>query len=125
MSEFNINAAEIQNCVENMACVTTLKSFYPESISRKLGVPLEMTMIELGKLCEDGKLILKYEIKCLEDMHILATVDDYEKKLGSYIGCDVCGEEIIVDYSNIYPVYYISEEYREFVKKNFIKNIKM
>ena len=117
MSTFNENAIEVQKCIESMALRSRIVSFYPESVSRKLGIQLDIIIIELNKLCDDGILELKYEIKCTENFDLVNTVIDYKEYLGTSILCKYCGEEFQVEYNNIYPVYYIAKEYKEYVKK--------
>lgn len=117
MANFNENALEVQKCVEGIALKSRIISFYPEAISRKLKIQLDLTIIELNKLCDDGYLDLYYEIKCLDNFDLVITVPDYKKYLGKEIVCEHCGCEFEVGYNNIYPVYRISEQYREYLKK--------
>ena len=117
MSKFNENAIEVQECVKSMALKSRMISFYPEAISRKLSIQLDLTIIELNKLCETGIIDLKYEIKCLDNFDLVETVLDYREYLGRSITCNQCGKVFEVGYNNIYPVYYITDAYREYVKK--------
>ena len=117
MSKFNVNSALVEEYVEEVAKKVRVKSFYPQTVSRKLNISLEIVLIELSTLVQNGKLNLKYEVRCLEDLNTIETIENYQETLGTNIHCEICGENIKVEYGNIYPVYYIDKEYREFVKK--------
>ena len=73
----------------------------------------------LGGRLPYGSQILevKYEIKCLIDLSTIKTVNDYNTLVGKAIFCDICGREINITYNNVYPIFYINKEYREYVKK--------
>ncbi|MGL4654635.1 MAG: hypothetical protein ACRCWM_01920 [Sarcina sp.] len=122
MYKFDANLARIEGYVEDSA-KKRIKSFYPQTVSRKLNIPIDIVIIELVELIKKGRIYLKYQIRCLEDLDTIETVHEYKEFLDKEMQCDTCGECIKVTYSNIYPVYYINEEYRDFVKKNN-KNLK-
>jgi len=113
----NVNLCQIKEYVESLARKERVKSFYPQTVSRKLGIPLELVVIELPKLVNEGLIELKYEIRC-DELHTLETVDNYMDYLNNDLFCNICGEQIEIEYSNIYPIYYINDEYKEFLKKN-------
>lgn len=121
MFNFNTNAVEIEDYVEGIARKSRVESFYPQAISRKLNIPIELVLIELEKLIPVGKIFIRYEIKCLEDSNTICTVNDYKDSLGKKLFCEICGKDITINYNNIYPVYYINEEYKEYLKKKVIK----
>lgn len=116
MSGLNMNLCQIQDYVESLASKVRVNKFYPQTLSRKLGIPLELVAIELPKLIENGMLELKYEIRCSDDLNVIDEVDDYKEFLDKTLTCDICGE-VEISYSNIYPVYYITGAYKEYLKK--------
>jgi hypothetical protein len=120
MAKFNASSAKIEDYVEEIARKSRIKSFYPQTVSRKLNIPMDIVLIELSKLKEDGKVDLKYQIRCLDDLNTIEIVEQYEDILDKEIFCNICGEKIKVTYSNIYPVFYINKEYREYIKKKLI-----
>lgn len=120
MSKFNANSVEIEDYVKEIAKKARIEAFYPQTISRKLNIPIDIVLIELASLKEDGRIELKYEIKCLEDLNTIKTVDDYNKLIGEKVFCEMCGREIEINYNNIYPIFYINNEYREYIKKKMI-----
>lgn len=71
----NVNLCQIKDYVEAMARKERVKSFYPQTVSRKLSIPLELVAIELPKLVTEGCIELKYEIRC-DELHIIKTVDN-------------------------------------------------
>lgn len=117
MAKFNVNSAQIEDYVKEVAQKPRIKSFYPQTVSRTLNIPLDIVTIELLNLIEKGRINLKYQIRCLDDLNTIMVVSEYKSILNDEICCDICGSNIKVTYSNIYPVYYINEEYREYVKK--------
>ena len=117
MAKFNINSAQIEDYVKEIAKKSRIESFYPQTVSRKLNIPIDIVTIELVNLIELGRIDLKYQIRCLYDLNTISVVDEYKSILNESICCNICGAIMDVTYSNIYPVYYINEEYREYLKK--------
>ncbi|MDU6337425.1 MAG: hypothetical protein E6594_16775 [Clostridium sporogenes] len=117
MAKFNANSAKIEDYVEEISKKSRINSFYPQTVSRKLAIPIDIVLIELSKLSEEGKIDLKYQIRCLDDLNTIQVVDAYEDILDKEICCNICGENIKVTYSNIYPVFYVNKEYKEYLKK--------
>lgn len=118
----NVNLCKIKEYVETLARKERIKSFYPQTLSRRLGIPLDLVVLELPKLVEEGCIKLRYEIRCNDDLCTLDTVDNYMDVLDTKMFCYQCGEEIDILLSNIYPIYYITDDYKEYVKKNKSKN---
>lgn len=118
MAKFDANSIEIEEYVENVAKKSRIKAFYPQTVSRKLNIPIDIVLIELSKLVEAGRIELKYEIKCLDDLNTIETIADYSKVINKKLFCEICGEYIEINYSNIYPIYYICDDYRNYLKKN-------
>ena len=117
MAKFNANSAKIEDYVEEIARKPKIKSFYPQTVSRKLNIPMDIVLIELSKLSEAGRIDLKYQIRCLDDLNTIYVVEQYTDILDKEVFCNICGENIKVTYSNIYPVFFVNEEYREYIKK--------
>lgn len=117
MTKFNANSVKIEDYVEEIARKSRVKAFYPQTVSRKLNIPIDIVLIELSKLTDNGKLELKYEIKCLDDLNTIKTISEYNELIDKEIFCEICSENIKITYSNIYPIFYICEDYREYLKK--------
>lgn len=109
---------EVDTFVEKLAMKSIIKSFYPVAISKSLNVPLNQVVDRLNFLVNGGSLVLKYEVRCSDDLTILDIIDDYSDILGEKVYCRECNDEIEIGMENIFPVYYINEVYREHVKKN-------
>ena len=118
MAKFNANSIQIEDYVEEIAKKSRIKAFYPETVSRKLNIPIDIVLIELSKLVNDGRVEIKYQIRCLNDLNTIDTIDEYIQLIDKEVLCETCGEMIKISYSNIYPIYYICDEYREYLKKN-------
>ncbi|MBZ9635567.1 hypothetical protein [Clostridium sp. FP1] len=108
---------EIDNVVEQIASKSIIKSFYPWYISKVLELSLDKVVPRLNYLVLGDSIKLKYEIRCDEDSDIIEIVDDYGKYLGNTLYCRSCNEDIEITLENIFPLYYINDEYRECVKK--------
>lgn len=109
--------ANIDAYVDELASHNFIKSFYPIAISKELNIPLTPVIERLNRLVLDEILILKYEIKCNECIHTIDIVDDYSKYVGNEVSCKFCDEICNVGFDNIIPIYYISNKYKEFIKK--------
>lgn len=116
MAKFNINSQRIKDYIEDMAKQARKISFYPQAISRKLNIPIDLVMIELTNLMNEGIVDLKYEIRCSDDLNIIKTVDNYENIIHTELYCDECGNYVEITNSNIYPIYNINEEYKKYIK---------
>lgn len=117
-----INKFEIDSYVEKAALNKNIQSFYPVAIAKSLELPLNVIIDRLYELSKLGYLDLKFEIRCELDLDIIKTVDDVSCYLGKQMYCEECNDYIEITMDNIFPVYYIKQEYRQYVKKN-IQNI--
>lgn len=111
------NKFDIDSLINQMAVSSTLKSFYAISICRKLNLPIDPVLERLNYLVSGSVLNVKYEIRCDNDSHIIAIVDNYKSLLGKDVMCSHCDRMIIVDLENIYPLYFFNNEYVEHLKK--------
>ena len=113
---FDEKNGEIRVLVENFAS-RRVKSFYPESIQQEVGLSLDDIVIRMERLRYDNIVQLKFEVRCEQDFSPIITVDNYTTVLGKNMVCPECGREVTVSESCIYPKYFITDSYREFVKK--------
>lgn len=114
------NFLKVDTYINNMSTIGEIDSFYPQLISKKLNIPLDLVMVELMKCVDNGKLIFKYEIRCLDDLTTIQKLDGSENIyniLGNDVECPRCGAIFSVNYANIYPIFYIDDEFRSMVKK--------
>ena len=118
MSKFNENFCLVQDYICTLGKNQRMESFYPQTLSRKLNIPLDLVLIELAKLEESGLVQLKYEVKhneaCVEST--LCIVDDCQDLINTEYLCDLCGENITITYNDIYPLYFITDEYKKYLK---------
>lgn len=113
------NFLKVDTYINDIATIGKIGSFYPQLISRKLSIPLDSVMVELMKCVDNGKLIFKYEIRCLDDLTTIKTLDGSENIyniLGNDVECPRCGDIFSINYANIYPIFYIDDEFRSMVK---------
>ena len=107
----------IDNYIEKLANSGIVRSFYPNAINKALDIPLTPVLERLNRLVEDEILDLRFEIRCHEGSHVIDIVNDYSKYLNEEVYCVFCGEDVYIDLYNISPIYYIREEYKEYLKK--------
>jgi hypothetical protein len=106
---------DVERVVNSMA-LQLVKQFYPTSVAKETGLPLEDTFSSLIDLVKQNKLILKWEIRC--PAHCARTIITLEK-LPENLSClsCTCGEdyeEITSDM--IYPVFEISAQYKAYLR---------
>lgn len=109
---------DIDDYIKRLASSGKVKSFYPAFIAKKLNLQIKDVVERLEKLVDSDVLELKFEIRCLDDLTILKTVEDYSSYLGKEIYCSRCDEYIEITLENIFPVYYFNNDYKEYVKKS-------
>ncbi|KPU45799.1 hypothetical protein OXPF_05880 [Oxobacter pfennigii] len=112
------NIYDIDAYVDQIALRSFVRSFSPIAVSKVLNLPLNPVIERLNYLKDGKKLTLKYEIRCYEDSNIIKVVDDFSGFIGKKLYCKNCDDEIEVGLDNIFPVYYIDDDYREYLKKN-------
>lgn len=110
---------DIDDYIRQLASNQRIRSFHPNFISKRLGLPLNDVIKRLNYLSEGGLLDIKYEIRCLDDLTILKTVDDYSSFLNKEMYCTRCDCDVQIVLENVFPIYVINEEYRNHLKKNF------
>ncbi|AND84303.1 hypothetical protein GTH52_06910 [Clostridium tyrobutyricum] len=113
-----MNEFEIDSYIEKLASNKNVKSFYPIAICKMLKFPIKLVINRLNKLVNMGYLKLKFEIRC-DNFDIMDIVDSYEDYLGKNIECEDCDSvtEFVIGLENIFPIYYINDNYREYIKK--------
>ena len=112
-----MNFFEIDTYIGELATLENLDSFYPQMVSRRLNIPLELVMVGLLKCVENKKLVLEYEIRCLDDFNTIKTLSSINEIIGEYIECTTCGEDFQVSYANIFPKFLIDTDYKSIIKK--------
>lgn len=118
MCKFNKNYKLIEQYIENAALSSKIMSVYPETISRRLGISIDLVVDEMIGIVNKGYVQVKYEIRCVESLDVIEEVDDYRPLINKELDCTICGKNEIISYSNIYLKYVINEEYRDFIKEN-------
>ncbi|MGL4876136.1 MAG: hypothetical protein ACRC30_15965 [Clostridium sp.] len=108
---------KVDKYINDVACIGKVEAFYPQTVSRKLNIPLEIVMAELMKCVQIEKLHLKYEIRCLTDLNVLKIADSIDELIGENVECNICGEEFQITPSNIYLKFYIDEDFIKEAKK--------
>lgn len=110
---FNQNGEIIREYIKKLALNKRLAFFYVTDISNNLLIPIDKCFEELNKLVSEEILYVKYEIRTLPDLDVIEIVDNYENLLDTTIMFE--DTEYNISYDNIFPIYYISDEYKRFV----------
>ena len=112
-----MNNFVIDSLIEQLALQNRIKSFYPSYVCKAVNLPLNEVLEKLNFLTEGGYIELQFEIRC-DNLDILGNVENYSECIGKKIYCINCGQEVEITLNNIFPIYYISDSYRNYVKKN-------
>lgn len=110
---FNQNGEIIREYIKKLALNKRLAFFYVTDISNNLLIPIDKCFEELNKLVSEEILYVKYEIRTLPGLDVIEIVDNYENLLDTTIMFE--DTEYNISYDNIFPIYYISDEYKRFV----------
>lgn len=102
---------------------TMITKFYPSAIAKITGLPLAVSFERLLKLVEDGRLNLEFEVACPNCFHTVRTVCEKEDLSTDELECEHCGEEFAVSKEYLIPVFHVSRDYRDDVKKNHVHGI--
>lgn len=108
---------KIRDIVSSMA-MSNYKSFYPEYIKKSMPeLSLEDIICKLEPLRKEGAIVLRFEIRCTDDFTVLDVVDNYTDVIGTEIYCRECEKDIYISEENIYPKYFINDQYCKYLKK--------
>ena len=88
--------------------------FYPDYITGTCNISMDESLMELKRLVDDGILELKFEIQT--DGKVVKTINDFREYYGKEITYE--GKTFVVTFDNVFPCYYISEEYKKYCLKN-------
>lgn len=108
---------KIDSYVGKLAKSGIVQSFYPNAICKAFRMSLTSVLKRLDRLVDDEILELKYEIRCHEGSDIVNIVDDYSKYINREVYCEHCSDYVYIDLSNIIPIYFIKEDYKNYLKK--------
>ncbi|WP_283697440.1 hypothetical protein [Clostridium perfringens] len=116
LNKFNYNSQRIKDYIEYLSINFDEVSFYPKAISDILNLQLHFVISELNNLIESGIVNLKFEIRTTDDLKLIKIVDRYCEILNQKICCS-SGETFIITEKNIYPIYFINKEYKDYIQK--------
>ncbi|XZM35258.1 hypothetical protein ACSXAY_17985 (plasmid) [Clostridium perfringens] len=116
LNKFNYNSQRIKDYIEYLSINFDEVSFYPRAISNVLNLKLHFVIAELNNLIGRGIIDLKFEIRTTDDLKLIKIVDRYYDILNQKICC-ISGETFIITEKNIYPIYFINKEYKDYIQK--------
>ncbi|WP_283697391.1 hypothetical protein [Clostridium perfringens] len=116
LNKFNYNSQRIKDYIEYLSINFDEVSFYPRAISNVLNLELHFVISELNNLIGRGIIDLKFEIRTTDDLKLIKIVDRYYDILNQKICCS-SGETFIITEKNIYPIYFINKEYKDYIQK--------
>jgi len=110
-----MNKFEIVDCIKDLIKDKENQEFYPIQIAKLLRTGINPVLEGLQTLVNLEILNLKYEIKC-SNKHLLKTVNNYAEDINSNVYCKKCNEYYFIKSENIYPKYFVSDSYKEYLK---------
>lgn len=116
LNKFNYNSQRIKDYIEYLSVNFDEASFYPKAISDILNLQLHFVIAELNNLIESGIVNLKFEIRTTDDLKLIKIVNKYHDILNQKICCS-SRETFIITEKNIYPIYFINKEYKDYIQK--------
>ncbi len=104
---------DIDDAVDDIAASRIVR-FYPTYVAKLTGLPLSDVFERLLKLAKDGKLQLRWEIRCPRD-GCARTVEivDCMPSLSDIVMECACGEDIDVTGELVFPVFEVCRDYKE------------
>ncbi|CAM3463673.1 hypothetical protein EDM52_18545 [Brevibacillus invocatus] len=104
----------VDNWVQRKALGLT-KRFYPTSLMQDLELPLGVIFERLLELTKDGKIVLKWEIRC-PNHYCVRTLDTFDTVPSQKeYTCD-CGQEVEVSPEVIFPIFEITDDLRKYAR---------
>ncbi|WP_064778442.1 hypothetical protein [Bacillus siamensis] len=97
---------KIDDCIKD---IRDLDYFYPTTVSTYLNLDLEMVFRRLMELTLDGRLVMKFEWRSNGDSRVI----EVDRDINQF---EIRGhKEISLD--ELYPIFKVSSEYKEFLNK--------
>jgi hypothetical protein len=98
----------VQEIAENKVA-----KFYPTFVAKATHLPLNTVYGYLLQMVKTGRLILKWEIRCENCYRNIDSVPEFDEYLDQEISCKWCGHDTFITREHIFPVFAISEKYKE------------
>lgn len=107
----------IRDVTEEIA-INPVSKFYPTFVSKATNLPVDVVNEHLLEMVKKGKLELKWEVRCERCFRNVDTIPVQNAILDEELDC-LCGENVLVNRENVFPVYEINPIYREKIKEKF------
>lgn len=116
---------EINKFLELLA-FSSIKKFHPTAVLKYTNISsLENLYDYFLDLVESGELYIKWEVKCTnEDIICARTIEvvaTRKEVLNKDVMCDICGHEFTVTPLDLFPVFEVTNDFRELVRDDFKK----
>lgn len=95
---------------------TPVTGFYPTATAKDTELPLNIVFDRLIELVHDGKLDLLFETRCSKCFQTLSETE--VPPLGENMYCMYCDEDVVIEPYNVFPLFRITKQYKESLKKN-------
>lgn len=102
------------DCVIEEIAYSRVVRFYPTVVSKATGLSLNSVFEYLLELTIDGRLEIKWEIRChhYDCNCLIKRVENIDEYFGKYIECPDCEREIYVNENLVFPVFLVTDSYR-------------
>ncbi|MBY6272745.1 MAG: hypothetical protein CW346_11110 [Bacillaceae bacterium] len=101
------------------AAASYIKGFYPTAAAKYAETSVEEVFKYLVDLTKTGELELKWELRCPDFTcgKIIDVSIDRNEALNDTILCPKCGKEFDVNIRDFYPVFMITNQFKEIIRE--------
>lgn len=107
---------EIYNWIDRIA-IMPVKYFYPSATAKDTSLPIQEVFECLLDAVNEKMLNIYWEIRCPNLACVRTISIDPYKNTSGYVICPICGEEIEISPEIVFPIFEVSPEYKEYLKK--------
>lgn len=103
---------DVDDWIDEIAALK-VKRFYPTAVAKDTSLPLKEVFQYLLEAVKEGKLNLLWEIRCPNLECVRSIMFSPEKMVSGEITCPVCGELIEITPDIVFPVFEVTNAYKE------------
>lgn len=105
--------------VEEYSEAGSTEAFCPDAVARDTGLSIRDVFERLLLLVSDGKLVLLWEVRC----PVCGEAILREREVNCNVWCSKCKKVVEISPDVIYPLFFISPEYKEHVTQNRFRRL--
>lgn len=105
--------------VKDYAEADSDEAFYPGTVARDTGLSIRDVFERLLLFVSDGKLVLLWEVRC----PVCGETVLRKREVNINAWCSKCKKVVEISPDVVYPLFFISPEYKEHVSKNRFRRL--